>query len=202
MKKTIICILFFLLTLIFLNSDELDIIQGEENIETVIKSKPISILLTTNNTMYFNENFDLWLKQFNQKRKDNGEKELDKDKMIEDMQKQFGKWCKNAGKKWGLKLLENKDEANEGYIIHINIDQIRQVPMVTYSAKYSVTAYKVGSDDVIFKVKFYGGAANKARVSMGPTFIGLPKDCFREAKDLLQIMLPAFLRRGKDAFFN
>jgi hypothetical protein len=194
MKKTIICILFFLLSFVFLNSYELDIIQGEENIKTVTKSKPISVLVTMDHTMHLKGTYDNWLKQYNAKRKDKGEEELDKEQMVKEMRKKLAKGLKNGGRKWKLKLIDSKEEAQDGYILSINIDQVRPIPMVSYTAKYSITAYKVGSDDILFKVKLND---NLIKAGVGVVFVGLPKDSLEEAAETLIDVLPVFLRKGK-----
>lgn len=195
MKKTIISIIFFLLTLTFLNSYELDIIQGEDNIDTVVKSKPISVLLTMNNTMHLRESYDDWLKQYNAKQRDNGKKELDKEKMIKEMRKKVAQGLKNNGFRWKLKLIDDKKEAKDGYILDINIDQVRPIPMASYTAKYSITAYKVGSDEVLFKVKINGNLFTK--VGFGVTIIGIPEDSLSDCALLLIDLLPKFLKNGK-----
>ncbi len=195
MKKTIICILMILFTFTLLNSYELDIIKGEDNIEKVIKSKPISVILTMNNTMHIKETYDNWLKQYNAKQREEGKKELNKEEMIKGMRKKIAQGLKSDGMRWKLKLIENKDEAKDGYILHINIDQIRPIPMATYTGKYSITAYKVGSDEELFKVKINDRLFTK--VGFGVTIIGLPGDSLKDFALLLIQSLPRFLRRGK-----
>ena len=194
MKKIIVCLLFILLSFAFLNCYELDIIQGEENIKIVTKSKPISVLFTMNNTMHLNETYDNWLKQYNAKQKDKGEKELDKEQMINEMRDKLAKGLKSNGMKWKLKLIDSKEEAQEGYILNINLDQVRPIPMVSYTAKYTITAYKVGSDDILFKVKLNDFLI---KAGVGVVFIGLPKDSLKEAAETLIDALPSFLRKGK-----
>lgn len=193
MKKTIIFILLFLFTIALLNGYELDIIEGEGNIGAVIKSKPISVLLTMDNMLHLNEPFDIWLKQYNAKQKDKGKPELDKEKMIQDMLKDLKKGLKNSGGKWKLNLIDGKEEAKDGYMLHVNIDQIRPIPMASFTAKYSITAYKSGSDEVLFKVKL-----NAMLIRAGVVIIiGLPEDSFKDAGELLVDVLPGFLRKGK-----
>ena len=115
--------------------------------------------------------------------------------MIKEMRKKVAKGLKSDGMRWKLRLIENKDEAKKGYILSINIDQIRPIPMASYTAKYSITAYEVGSNEKLFKVKINDRLFTK--MGFGVTIIGVPKDSLKDCALLLIQALPRFLRRGK-----
>jgi|GEM_PF-2524702 len=199
MKKFIFISLtiLFSIPLLWSFAEELEILEGKENIEKVIKSKPIFVIVTTKNTMCINKNYDKWIEQHNQKKKDEGEEDeiLNKDKMIEDMKKDLARSLKNDGRRWKLKLINDKSEATEGYILYINIDQINPIPMVSFTALYTLTVYEVGSDKALFKVRI---SSRLIKTGFVVTIIGLPKDTMKESGELIAIILPKFLRDGVD----
>ena len=64
-----------------------------------------------------------------------------------------------------MKLFKNKSDIKEGYILYIVIDKI--VPVLGYNSQSTISCFKVGSDDLLFKAKlecfdFGSGDAERA----------------------------------------
>jgi hypothetical protein len=150
LKKHLFIIICIILTTSILNAIDITYIEGSKKDAKILKKEnPISIVLDYENTLLYETNMYEWFEKQNEEA---GAEVYDIDRMIKDMIKSFNEGIKK-GEKWGLKLYKNKSDIKEGYILYIVIDKMVVVPGLGYNSQSTISCFKTGSDDLLFKAK-------------------------------------------------
>jgi hypothetical protein len=150
MKKNLLIILYFILTISIIKAVDITFIKGTREDAKVLKEeKKVSIVLDYEKTLLYETNMYEWYENQNKKA---GAEIYDMNWMINSMLKAFNEGIKKA-KKWDLKLYKNKSDIKKGYIIYIVIDKMVVVPALGYNSQSTINCFKAGSDDLLFKAE-------------------------------------------------
>jgi hypothetical protein len=188
MKKFLVLFLLFVSFYVFAETNTINLTEGKENLGVLKDVEAVSILYTFDGTKMWDTDFDNFL--LNRKKRGKFAAE-DKVKIINELKKVTQNNL-GMGKKFGLKVIDKKEDAKDGLIFVINYDKCVSAPPMGAKSYATLTAYSVSEpDNVLFK--------GEMMATLVSTWIGdaLPEGQFSNMGRVFARVVIAFLNDNK-----